>query len=169
MRSPKLLTYGEEWRARARAGERLGSDERKAWEDDLEWDEENAEQAEHLESLVGRKVIAARDLVCVDGQVVHRDTAFFVRARARDRLIVWRPEWGALLMREDWLVVMPTLPPSEEPEDDEDEEEQKEEEEDEPEEPREDLTPLVADAPRWARRAVAFLGSGSDEIPLGDD
>ena len=168
MRSPKLLTYGEEWRARARAGERLGSDERKAWADDLEWDEEHAEDAARLESLVGRKVMAVRDLVCVDGQVVHRDTVFFVRSRARDRLIVWRPEWGALLMREEWLVVMPVMPPSEEPED-EDQEDEDEEDEDEPDEPREDLTPLVAGAPLWARRVVAFLGTDRGEIPLGDD
>jgi hypothetical protein len=153
MRHPRWRTYGEDWRERARAGERLGSDEHRAWEDELAWDLEHAEEAGRLEALVGRKIRVLRELTCVDESVVPQGTMFFVRARARDRLLAWRPEWGVLLMREEWVSAVPTPPPSREPVN--------------ADESDEDLSSVVP--PRWARRAAAVLGAGLDEDPIGDD
>ena len=111
------------------------------------------EEAVRLEALVGRKIRVLRELTCVDESVVPQGTMFFVRARARDRLLAWRPEWGVLLMREEWVSAVPTPPPSKEPVD--------------ADESNEDRTPVVP--PRWARRAAAVLGAGLDEDPIGDD
>lgn len=152
MRHPKQRTYGEDWRERARAGERLGSDERKAWAEDQEWDEAHAEEAQRLEALVGRKICVVRDLTCVDESVVPCGTKMFVRARARDRLLAWRPEWGVLMLREEWVSVVPVLPPMEAVYVDESDE---------------DRSPVVP--PRWARRAAAVLGAGIHEDAPRDD
>lgn len=156
------MTYGEEWRARARSGERLAKDEEKEWASDLAWEAEHPEMVERLEAFVGRKVGLVRDLLTIGGKRVFVGTVFYVRARARDRLIAWRPDWGALLFREEWIAFLP--PPdlefSEGVVDGEGVVEEKESES-EPAQLDEDLASLVP--PRWARRAAALLGPGFEE------
>lgn len=96
-------TYGEEWRRRARAQQRLTRDERLAWADEQEWAEEFAVECEALDSLVGMMVTTSRRLDRVDGGVVDQGARLFVRARFRNRLLCESSLLGLLLLRLGWL------------------------------------------------------------------
>lgn len=97
-----MTTYGEEWRARARAGEPLDADERRRWLEELEWERLHPDEVAALDRLVGRTVRTVRALELMDGKRLPADTYLTVRTRFRDRVLAETSGMRLLLLRE-WV------------------------------------------------------------------
>jgi hypothetical protein len=101
---PHRLSFGEEWRLAARAGEPLPKDLQAVWLAELAWDHDNPSVVRMLDSLVGRTCRTRHDLPCLDKESkVFAGTRLIVRARFGERLLCEAPSRRRLLMRTEWL------------------------------------------------------------------
>ncbi|WP_053230826.1 hypothetical protein [Sandaracinus amylolyticus] len=97
------VSYGEEWRSRARLGLTLSADERNQWESEQSWERANVELATRLDALVGTMVATGRVLHTIDDSTIPSGTRFLVRARFGDRLLCESVKHGLLSLAPAWI------------------------------------------------------------------
>lgn len=97
------MSYGEEWRARARSGMALSALERERWELEMAWDRANSALAIRLDELVGTMVATIRALHTIDDAIVPIGARFLVRARFANRLLCESMTHGLLSFSPAWV------------------------------------------------------------------
>lgn len=108
------ITYGEEWRARARAGEALDKEEQRRWAAEQEWETTCPDEVAVLERLVGRTVVTIRDLFTLDDRKLPEGLHLTIRCRIGDRLLGEASD-VKLALRREWIRSTAVFQPRKEP------------------------------------------------------